>query len=143
MDATFYICCAHALHPLNISLARTAMYSLKRRKITQTYDIIIGSGAGGLTAAVALAHAGQKVLVSEQHDVPGGWTHSSTLGGYRFSPGVHYIGGIVVRCAKLMKDWAFPKTLPFVSSIQMAMIISLLAIGNMTSPKAKKNLQLS
>jgi phytoene dehydrogenase-like protein len=59
------------------------------------YDaIIIGSGAGGLSAAVPLAQAGLKVLVCEQHEVPGGWTHSFTLQGYKFSPGVHYIGGI-------------------------------------------------
>jgi all-trans-retinol 13,14-reductase len=57
-------------------------------------SIIIGSGAGGLTTAVALAQAGQKVLVCEQHEVPGGWTHSFTLEGYRFSPGVHYIGSL-------------------------------------------------
>jgi all-trans-retinol 13,14-reductase len=54
--------------------------------------IIIGSGAGGLSAALSLARAGQKVLVIEKHDVPGGWCHSFYLQGQRFSPGVHYIG---------------------------------------------------
>lgn len=28
----------------------------------------------------------------EQHYLPGGWCHSYTLGGYRWSPGVHYVG---------------------------------------------------
>lgn len=54
--------------------------------------VVIGSGAGGLTAAVALANAGERVLVCEQHYVAGGWCHSFTLEGHRFSPGVHYIG---------------------------------------------------
>ncbi|RMA64723.1 phytoene desaturase family protein [Ulvibacter antarcticus] len=54
--------------------------------------IIIGSGAGGLSAAICLSQHGQKVLVLEQHDVPGGWCHSFYLNGHRFTPGVHYIG---------------------------------------------------
>lgn len=56
--------------------------------------IIIGSGVGGLATAICLARAGQKVLVLEQHYVPGGWSHSFTLNGQRFSPGVHYVGFI-------------------------------------------------
>jgi len=60
---------------------------------TERYDtIIVGSGAGGLASAICLARAGQKVLVLEQHDVPGGWCHSFYLNGHRFTPGVHYVG---------------------------------------------------
>jgi all-trans-retinol 13,14-reductase len=59
----------------------------------QDWDVVvIGSGAGGLTAAVALSNIGKRVLVLEQHYLPGGWTHSFSLQGHRFSPGVHYIG---------------------------------------------------
>ncbi len=54
--------------------------------------VVIGSGAGGLTAALALAQAGRRTLVLEQHYLPGGWCHSFELGGYKFSPGVHYLG---------------------------------------------------
>ena len=54
--------------------------------------IIIGSGMGGLASAICLSRSGQKVMVLEQHDVPGGWCHSFYLKGYRFTPGVHYMG---------------------------------------------------
>lgn len=54
-------------------------------------DIIIGSGAGGFTAALALANAGHKVLVIEQHKIPGGWSQSYKFSGHTFSPGVHDI----------------------------------------------------
>jgi phytoene dehydrogenase-like protein len=57
--------------------------------------VVIGSGPGGSTAAVALARTGLRVLVLEQHYLPGGWTHSFSLEGYRFSPGVHYLGDLL------------------------------------------------
>ena len=65
----------------------------QQHKHDNTYDtIIIGSGVGGLSAAICLSREGQKVLVLEQHEVPGGWCHSFYLNGHRFTPGVHYIG---------------------------------------------------
>ena len=56
--------------------------------------IVIGSGAGGLSAALPLAQAGKRVIVIEQHNVPGGLCHSFTENGCRFSPGIHYVGQI-------------------------------------------------
>ena len=57
------------------------------------YDtIVIGSGAGGLSCALSLAREGHKVLVLEQHYLAGGWCHSFSLHGSKFTPGIHYIG---------------------------------------------------
>ncbi|MEM9073454.1 MAG: NAD(P)/FAD-dependent oxidoreductase [Myxococcota bacterium] len=56
--------------------------------------IVIGSGMGGMTAAALLADLGQRVLVLEQHYVPGGFTHTFRRPGYVWDVGVHAVGEV-------------------------------------------------
>ena len=56
--------------------------------------IVIGSGISGLTAAAALAHCGQRVLVLEQHSVAGGLTQTFQRHDWTFATGVHYVSGV-------------------------------------------------
>ena len=57
--------------------------------------IIIGSGISGLTTAISLAKAGEKVVVLEKHYTPGGFMHSfKRKGGFEWDVGVHYIGNV-------------------------------------------------
>jgi len=57
--------------------------------------IVIGSGIGGLTAAIWLAKSGKKVAVLERHYVPGGFTHSfRRKHGFQWDVGVHYVGNM-------------------------------------------------
>jgi len=56
--------------------------------------IVIGSGMGGLTSAAILAKSGDRVLVVEQHYVPGGFTHVFNRPGYTWDVGVHAVGEV-------------------------------------------------
>lgn len=56
--------------------------------------IVIGSGMGGMTSAAILAELGKRVLVLEQHYVPGGFTHTFKRKGYHWDVGVHAVGEV-------------------------------------------------
>lgn len=61
----------------------------------KTYNsIIIGSGLGGLTAGALLALWGKKVLVLEQHYIPGGCATAFKRKDYLMEVGLHEIDGL-------------------------------------------------
>ncbi len=68
-----------------------------------SYDVaVVGAGIGGLTAAALLADNGLKVLVVDQHVLPGGFCHTwlraarhnGTKHVFRFDSGVHDFSGV-------------------------------------------------
>ncbi len=60
----------------------------------QLDTIIVGSGISGMTAGIILSMQGQKVLVIEQHFVPGGLTQTFQREGLVFPTGVHRLGAL-------------------------------------------------
>jgi all-trans-retinol 13,14-reductase len=66
----------------------------KQATLADQWDaIVVGSGVGGLTAAVLLGmHGRKRVLVLERHYEAGGFTHTFRRPGYEWDVGLHYIG---------------------------------------------------
>ncbi len=59
---------------------------------SEHYDYaIIGMGVGGLTLGALLAQAGKKVIIFEQHYVPGGYGHTFRQGEFSFCAELHYV----------------------------------------------------
>lgn len=54
--------------------------------------VIVGSGMGGMATASLLAQIGRRVLVLEQHYVPGGFTHAFRRKRWTWDVGVHAVG---------------------------------------------------
>lgn len=66
---------------------------MNQSKETEAYDVIvIGSGIGGLTAALTCARAGRKVLVLEAAKQFGGFINPFMRKHFWFDTGIHYIG---------------------------------------------------
>ena len=54
------------------------------------YDVVVvGAGNAGLSSALHLAKAGKKVLLIEQHNLPGGCATSFVRGRFEFEPSLH------------------------------------------------------
>lgn len=74
------------------------------------YDaIVIGAGLGGLGAGLELARGGARVLLLEQHNLPGGCATSFVRGRFEFEPSLHQTPGdpqatAPVGMARYLKD---------------------------------------
>lgn len=66
-----------------------------QQKINESYDcVVIGAGNGGLAAAARLAVAGVRVLLLEQHNLPGGFATSFMRGRFEFEAALHEFADI-------------------------------------------------
>lgn len=63
--------------------------------------IVIGAGMGGLTAAAKLAHEGKRVLVIEQHYIPGGCATTFKRKDFIMEVGLHEMDGLNASDPKL------------------------------------------
>lgn len=64
--------------------------NIEKSRFDSQYDaVVIGAGMGGLMAGVNLANKGKKVLVLEQHNVPGGFATTFVRGKYEFEATLH------------------------------------------------------
>lgn len=56
--------------------------------------IIIGSGLGSMTTGLELAKAGKKILIIEQHNIPGGYATSFKRNNFIFDVSLHQMAGL-------------------------------------------------
>lgn len=81
-------------------------FSLNKSERESKYDVIVlGAGIAGLISGTFLAKQGRRVLIIEQHSIPGGYCTSFKRKGFIFDAAVHHIGGcgkwsVVGRCLK-------------------------------------------
>jgi prolycopene isomerase len=65
------------------------------QQLQKGYDcVVVGAGNGGLAAAAQLAAAGARVLLLEQHTVPGGFATSFVRGRFEFEAALHQFADV-------------------------------------------------
>ncbi len=66
-----------------------------QNRVIGTYPVIvIGAGLGGLAAACQLVARGEKVLLLEKHNVPGGFATSFVRGRFEFEGALHELSDV-------------------------------------------------
>jgi len=76
-----------------MSTVDKSLFSTSSPDVVWDY-VVIGSGMGGMTTASLLAKLGKRVLVLEQHYVPGGFTHTFRRKKWAWDVGVHAVGEV-------------------------------------------------
>lgn len=76
-----------------LSAARREEQDRRYRRHAPFDTVIIGTGMSALSVGALLARRGERVLMLEAHDRPGGMAHTFQMGDYRFCAQVHYIWG--------------------------------------------------
>jgi prolycopene isomerase len=65
------------------------------QEIQKEYDcVVVGAGNGGLAAATQLSASGARVLLLEQHSMPGGFATSFVRGRFEFEASLHQFADI-------------------------------------------------
>ena len=80
------------------------------------YDaIIIGAGAGGLSVGTSLAQNGQKVLIVEKNNKPGGNCTANKFGDYTFDLAVHQLTGVGDKgqCGAIFREYGIADKMEF------------------------------
>lgn len=67
----------------------------KASSVLPEFDVVVvGAGNAGLMAAVKLQKAGKKVLIVEQHNLPGGCASSYVRGRFEIDPSLHELAAV-------------------------------------------------
>ncbi len=83
------------LYQYNILYITIKKKLAEERRVIMSYDvIIIGAGLGGLTAGAKLSREGKKVLLIEQHSIPGGCATTFMRKDFKVEVGLHMIDGL-------------------------------------------------